>query len=533
MGVSLSQITDSVAGQLPSVPPDSPALAFDDQPALSWAQLRETELRYARALQRAGVGRGDRVGILLQNSCDYVALYLAIARVGAISVRINWRLTAPEIAFILDDAGPEVLIFDAALGERVAGIRDAGPVTRYVVRPDGRSAPDWATPLHRFAPEPAEDGGYPSLGMDDPATIMYTSGTTGRPKGAVLTHGNALWMGAIQSMKWKIDPATVALNCAPLFHAGGFEVLLLPTLVSHGTSVTFASGGFSLERLLDVGRRHGATSMLVYSFMLYELARMPDLEERVPSSLARIVTGGDTVMPWIYDAFAERIPQVQITQSYSLTEGGVVAVCLDPELARGHESSVGRPQPMTEVKVVGETGEPVAPGEVGEIHLRSPGVSPGYWRLPEASAETFVDGWCRTGDLGRIDEEGFLTLAGRAKDMYRSGGENVYPAEIEKVLTSHPDVGDAAVIGVPDGTYVEVGAAVVVAGDGRTVDPDDVRGFLAARLATYKVPRYVHVVDELPRTVSGKVRKTVLRERYGVRTPIPPEPRARDPRASR
>ncbi len=205
---------------------------------------------------------------------------------------------------------------------------------------------------------------------------------------------------------------------------------------------------------------------------------------------------------------------MRITQSYSLTEGGAVAVCLDHEDARGHESSVGRPQPMTEVKVLDLAGNPVPTGEVGEIHLRSPGVSIGYWEMPEANAETFVDGWCKTGDLGRISEDGFLTLAGRSKDMFRSGGENVYPAELEKVLTGHEDVGDAAVIGVPDKKYFEVGAAVVVAAEGRTIDVEALRTFMIERLAKYKVPRYFHVVAELPRNISGKVLKTVLREQF-------------------
>ncbi|GHB73271.1 acid--CoA ligase [Streptomyces viridiviolaceus] len=514
MGTSISWITDATTGQLPSVPPDSAALAMGAEAPMTYAELRERELRFACSLQRAGVRRGDRVGLLLRNCTDYVALYLAIGRLGAISVRLNWRLTAPELRFQLQDSESTVLIFDAEFGDTLDLIRDRIPVRTYVARPGGTgAAPAWSVPLDDFL-GPETEGDFPVVGMDDPLTLMYTSGTTGTPKGALLSHGNALWIGAIQSMSWKIDRRTVALTQGPLFHAGGFEVLLLPALLSHGTAVTFPSGGFSLDAMLAAARRHEATVMLVYSFMLPEFARLEHLEEALPPSLTRIVTGGDTVMPWVYDVFEERLPRVNLTQSYSLTEGGAVAVHLEHEFARGKERSVGRPQPMTEVKILDPFGDEVPTGEVGEIHLRSPGVSIGYWERPEATAETFTDGWCRTGDLGRVDTEGFLTLAGRAKDMIRSGGENVYPAEIEKILTGHPGVHDAAIVGVPDEKLFEVGCAVVVPEPGAELNGEQLRNFLAGQLAKYKIPKHFVFVDELPRTASGKVLKYVMRASY-------------------
>ena len=507
MGMSIRWITDSASGQLPGIRPGQPAVAFDDQQPLSWAGLRHQELGFARALQRAGIAKGDRVALLLRNCTDYFAQYLGIGRAGGISVRINWRLTGAEIAFILNDCAPDISIRDAEFAGSVGAIRAGVPVRRYMVRDDGNPLPGWASPLSEFAAEDAEDGGYPELSLDDPLTLMYTSGTTGRPKGAVMTHGNSLWIGSIQRMKWKLDSSMVSLTSGPLFHSGGFEVLLMPALTGHGTAVTFASSGFTLERFLEVGTKQGATNMLLYSFMIYDLLRLPDLEERIPRKLKRIVTGGDTVMPWVYEEFARRMPGVELVQSYGLTEGGAVSTCLDFDVARGHESSVGRPQAMTVVKVLGLDEVPVAPGEEGEIFVRSPGVSPGYWQMAEASAETFADGWCKTGDLDRIDSEGFLTLAWRSKDMIRSGGENVYPAEVEKVITSHEDVGGAAIIGVPDPKYFEVGAAVLVPARGRDIDVGDVREYCLARLAAYKIPKYFVVVDELPRNPTGRCAK--------------------------
>jgi fatty-acyl-CoA synthase len=514
MGTSLAWITDSVAGSSPIVDPASPAVACDGGEPLSWGELRERELRFARSLHDAGIGPGDRVAMLLMNSVDYLVLYLALARIGAISVRLNFRLTAPEISFILGDSGSKLLVLDADLADRVEAIRDEVPVAAYVAREEGDArAPAWATPLGDFLGEDSECPPVP-LGLDDPATLLYTSGTTGTPKGAIWTHGNSLWFGSIQSMKWKIGPETVALTPGPLFHAGGLEALLLPALVSHGTAITFSSGGFSLDRLLEVGRERSVTTMLLYSFMVYEFLRKPRVAELVPASLTRILCGGDIVMPWVYDELEKHLMEVELVQLFGLTEGGAICTCLDHAVARDHPASVGRPMPLNEVRVIGEDGADLAVDEVGEVLVRSPAVSPGFWQRPEATAEVFEDGWCHTGDLGRIDAEGFLSLAGRAKDMIRSGAENIYPAEVEGVLTAAPGVADAAVVGVPDAKYHEVGCAVLIAIDGETIDVEALRAFCAERLARYKIPKHIVIADELPRTASGKVKKYELRERY-------------------
>jgi fatty-acyl-CoA synthase len=514
MGMSLNFITDVTAGQLSPVAPDEPAVACGDGPALTWAQFRDTELRYAQALRKAGVVKGDRVALLLRNSTDYVCMFFACARAGAIAVRANWRLTAREIQFALDDSETTTLVFDAEFGDSLTAIRSDIPVQRYVVRDDGNPLPDWAVPLAAFASHEPNPEGLPDVGFDDPVSIMYTSGTTGRPKGAVCTHGNLMWMAAFQGQKWKIDKTSVTHTAGPLFHAGGFEALLLPGLASHGTIVTSPSGGFTVANFMAAARRHGSTNVLLYPGMVAELLSAEDPALLLPPTVKQILTGGDVVAPWMYARLAEVFPGVRMDQSYGLTEGGALNGCLDFEDARGHESSIGRAQAMSEMKVVRPDGSLTDTDEVGEIYVRNGGTSPGYWRRPDANKATFVDGWCATGDLGRVSPDGFLYIAGRAKDMIRSGGENVYPAEIEMVITSHDDVGDAAVIGVPDDKYVEVGAAIVVAREGRSVDVDQLRSFLMDRLAKFKVPRYFEIVDELPRNPSGKILKYVLREQY-------------------
>ena len=511
MGVSMSWLTDSVVGQAPPMDPDSPAVAIAAEEPLTWRQLREKELQYAAALQRAGVGKGDRVGMLLKNSVDYIVFILAIARAGGIAVRLNWRLMPNELQFILTDSDTSLLLMDDDLAEKIEGIRSDIPVQRFVVRGEAAAA-SWAEPLADFAADATSDA-FPELTMDDPASLMYTSGTTGLPKGAIWTHGNNLWFGAIQGLRWKFDSSTVAFTAGPLFHAGGWEALLLGALANHGTAVTYSSGSFDLLDYLADARKQNATDLLLYSFMAPDFIRRDDCAELAPKGLRRIVCGGDTLMPWVYEEFAKKLPDVELIQVYGLTEGGAITCCLDGKDA-DRAGSVGRTMPFTDVKILDGDGNPVAVGDVGEIYVRSPSVSPGYWRRPDANAETFVDGWCKTGDLASVDADGFITLGGRAKDMIRSGGENIYPAEIEAVITTASGVADAAVFAVPDSKWNEVGCAVLVAKDGETVDIDALRTYCVERLAKFKVPKYFVVEPELPRTPSGKVKKFELRARF-------------------
>ncbi|MGV9292592.1 class I adenylate-forming enzyme family protein [Amycolatopsis sp. NPDC003676] len=513
--MTFTRLLDAVADQLPPPGHDGIAVSFDGRERLTYAQLRDKSLRYATALRELGLNKGDRLGLMLFNDAEYLPLCFAAMHLGVVAVRLNFRLAPAELKFILADSGCKAVIVHSSLLDRVEPVRAETGVETFVVRPDTADpAPDWALPFDvLLGREPLAD--VPEVSDADPMSLLYTSGTTGLPKGAVWTHANTVSTATTQALRWRFSPETVALVPGPLYHAGAFEAVTAPTFLMHGTVVCLRSGNFTVERLLEVLEAEQVTDCLLFSFMLHDLLRVDGIEDRLPKSVTHFVIGGDTMMPWVVDQVRRRLPWVRLTQVYGLTEGGAIATTLDDGDFDAQPKSVGRPVPLTEVRVAGDGLEPAAPGEVGEILVRGPAVCAGYWQRPEANRDTFVDGWCRTGDLGFVNADGFLVLAGRAKDMIRSGGENVYPAEIERVLTQHPAVLDAAVVAVPDPKYLEVGCAVVVLAEGIALDEAELRAYCRENLATYKVPRYFAAQPELPRNASGKILKFTLREKYG------------------
>ncbi len=514
--MNFNWVLDSAVDQIPAAERDCVALSFDGQVRMTYGELREQSLRYANGLRDLGLGKGDRLALLMYNDADYLALYFAAARLGVITVRLNFRLAPAELSFILADSGCAVAIVHSSLVEKVAPVREEAGVRTYVVLQDSdHPAPDWAEPFEllqgkvELTPEDA-----PDVTASDAMALIYTSGTTGRPKGAIWTHGNTLATATAQALRWQFSADTVALVPGPLYHVGGFEAVLAPVMIMHGKGVYLGSRGFTVDRLLEAVRDDEVTDCLIFSFNLHELLRLDDLEGRIAPSLRRMIVGADTLMPWAVDEFRRRLPDIELTQVYGSTETGGVATTLEDRYFNGHPKSVGRPLPLTEARVVMPDRALAAIDEVGEIEIRSGAVCHGYWQRPDANRETFIDGWCRTGDLGFVNSAGFLTLAGRAKDMIRSGGENIYPAEVEKVLTAHPEVQDAAVIAVPDERFQEVGCAILVLRPDETLDENAMRLYCREHLAGYKIPKYFRRADDLPRNASGKVLKYVLREQY-------------------
>ena len=341
--------------------------------------------------------------------------------------------------------------------------------------------------------------------------LMYTSGTTGRPKGALWTHGNLMWFSAIQVMRWQLSTDTVSLMTGPMYHVGAIEDIGLPTLIMGGQVVILRSGQFDIRRVLSMIKQHQVTDAILFPFMIYALLQIEDLRSGDLAPLRHIYSGGDPLLPWAIERLQTQFPHIKLTQVYGLTEGTPIITSLDSPYDIRHADSVGTPLPLCEVRVAGDDGQQLQVGETGEIWSRSPVVSREYWNNPKATQETFQDGWCHTGDLGTMDKDGLLHVVGRKKDMIRSGGENIYPVEIEDVLMRHPAIREAAVIGVPDPQYLETVCAVVVIRESMNLSEEEVISYCREHLAGYKQPRQVRFVSELPRTPSGKVTKHVLR----------------------
>lgn len=351
--------------------------------------------------------------------------------------------------------------------------------------------------------------------LGDPALILYTSGTTGRPKGATLSHANLVWNCYNLLVGVDVTSTEVALVSAPLFHVAALNQTLLPTFLKGGRSVIMPS--WDVDGCYDLIERHGVTWMFGVTAMFAALAASPRWPRADLSSLRTLMSGGAPIPVSLIHTYQER--GLVFCQGYGLTETAPGATFLEAGDSVRKAGSAGVPVFFADVRVVGPDLDPVAPGEPGEVQVRGPNVTPGYWNAPEATAAAFTaDGWFRSGDVATVDDEGHVYIVDRLKDMYISGGENVYPAEVESVLSEHPSVAEVAVVGVPDRRWGEVGRAFVVPREDHELKPRTLRDFLGPRLAKYKIPVYYDIVSTLPRTGSGKIRKPDLRTR-----PLPPD----------
>lgn len=470
--------------------------------------------RTARFLaERLGVRKGDRVAILAHNCVEYLDLWFALGRLGGILQNLNWRLTPYELEGLLRDAAPVALVYGSEFVSPVNALRGKTPGLKHYVALGEAAGADDVLFEER---EAFSDAPLPEVDLDweDPWVICYTGGTTGLPKGAVLTH-RAITANAVNTVvSWGLTPDDVAILNAPLFHTGGLNVFTAPLVYIGGTSIVCQ--GFDPDQVFDLIRDAGVTLFFGVPTMFIVLQQHPRWEEADFSRLKLVISGGAPCPMPVFEKFWER--GVAFKTGYGLTEAGPNTFWLPPEDVRRKPGSVGFPLFHIDVKVVREDGTECGPDEVGELIIRGPHVCAGYWNNPEATAQTIRDGWLHTGDLARRDAEGYYFIVGRLKDMYISGGENVYPAEVESVLHAHPAVAEAAVIGVPDPKWGEVGRAIVALKPGAQPAAEELTTFCRERLAGYKVPKSIVFVDELPKTGAGKVDKQRLRELYGTGT---------------
>lgn len=494
---------------------DRPAISLEDEPPLTYRELTSLRDDWAAALLASGVQRGGRVAVMLRNCVDYWAIHLAIAWIGAVTVRVNFRLSADELRFVLHDCGATAVVVHASLVGVVAEARRTGtPLSAVLVITDDSAEgnpplPDWAASVRDvIAAAAGTKQSPPGDTADDPHMIMYTSGTTGRPKGAVWTHRSTIMFGVMQILQWGGSPERVAMTTGPLYHVGSMEDVLLPTLMLGGHAVISRSGNFSIQRALQVMAKLRVTDVLLFPAMIYEMLNLDDLATYDLSAVRAVLTGGSPLLDWAVERFHDALPAARLYPVYGLTEGGGISVVLDADEVRQYPTAAGRPLPLADTRV----DAPV--GEVGEICVRGPNTAVAYWNRDDESKEVFADGWVRTGDLGRIDESGRLFVTDRKKDMIRTGDENVYAAEVERVLAEHGAILEASVFGVPDPKYGEAVAAAVVLRQGRSLTEAEVIDHCRARLASYKKPQFVTFMAELPRNLTGKVVKATLRERF-------------------
>jgi len=525
------------------------AAVFHGDDRLTYAQLHDRVTRLAHGLRGLGVRRGDRVAYLGPNHPAFLETLFAAGTLGAILVPLNTRLAPPELARHLADSGTRTLIYGAGQDGVVAELRSSAPPGDLVAV--GEPADGAASYAGLLAAGPAPDIDE-AVGPDDPCLIMYTSGTTGRAKGATLSHGNITWnaINVVVDADFRHDE--VALVVAPLFHTAALNMLCLPTLLKGGA--VLIEPGFEPGRALDLIEGHRVTSLFGVPAVYDAMAAHPRWASADLSSLRMLLCGGAPVPEATIRGYTSR--GLTFIQGYGMTEASPGALLLDAAHVESKAGSAGVPHFFTDVQVVRPDLTPAAPGETGEIVVAGPNVMQGYWGQPEtvlvwgstppsvdtpdpdgpgtpcrpsgprdsvASAaaapagEGTVTGgpWLRSGDAGTTDGDGYVFVVDRIKDMIISGGENIYPAEVENVLREHPAVADCGVIGVPDARWGEVGRAVVVLQPGALVSEAELLGFLDGRIARFKIPKSVRFTGTLPRTGTGKILKKELRETHG------------------
>ncbi|HWU46967.1 MAG TPA: long-chain fatty acid--CoA ligase [Humibacter sp.] len=488
--------------------PDKPALISGDDDTLTYRELAEQVDRLSALLRQQGVRKGDRVAYLGENSPEFLLTLFGAAQLGAVFVPVNTRLAAPEIEHVLRDCGARALIYDPVFATRLALALERLDVPVILHTGAGDDAlPGLARLLDSAGPAEIEV----EVTLEDPAAIIYTSGTTGKAKGAVLTHGNLTWVSLNTLIDYDVVSTDVALMISPLFHVASLGMGALPVILKGGTIVL--ERGFEAGRALQLIEQYGVTMLSGVPTTFQLMADHPTWASTDLSTLAKLTCGGSAVPARILNAYEDR--GLHFSQGYGMTETSPGATSLAPEMTSTKQGSVGLAHFFTRVRVVDRDGLIAPPGTVGEIEVCGPNVFCGYHGQPESTAATFTgDGWFRTGDLGYLDSDGYLYISDRMKDLIISGGENIYPAEVENLINDLEGVVAVAVIGVPDERWGEVPWAIVTERGGAHVDTASVRSFLDGKIARYKIPVRTIVVDELPRTASGKVRKAELRERW-------------------
>lgn len=503
--------------------PDRYCVVFEGK-RYTFSQINERVNRLANALLKLGVKKGDRVAILQVNCNQYLESYYATAKVGGIFVPLNFRAKEDELSYMLSNAEAVALFVGDRYLDMVNAMRPQLPFVKHYISIDSKQAK--MLYYEKLLSSASPDEVVTEIGDDDITILMYTAGTTGRPKGVPLTH-NSFSIYVLEN----VDPASPEIEeknllTVPLYHVAGCQALLAAV---YGGRTLVMMRQFEVKEWMETVQQEKTSRAMLVPTMLKRIIDNPDFDKYDLSSL-RVITYGAASMPFeVIKKAIEVMPDVRFINAFGQTETASTITALGPEdhVISGTEaekekklrrlaSSIGRPMPDVEMRIIDEEGKELPPGEVGEIVARGPRVMSGYWKDDEKTAKAFTkDGWLRTGDTGYRDEEGYFYLAGRADDLIKRGGEFISPEEVENVLYSHPKIAEAAVIGVPDPEWGQQPKAVVVLKEGEKATPEEIIEYCRQKLSSFKRPRAVVFVDELPRNPMGKVLKRVLRQQYG------------------
>lgn len=501
------RVRDWIAGNAELVPNQLASIDVASGRRRTYEQMHERVARVAGLLHSKGIKPGDRVGILALNSSDYMEIIFGCWRIGAIGLCLNFRLTAHELKFIIDDAGADLIFADDMFAETIKVLKQTTDVKTWI-HMDGLGGD---TPFEQgLSCAPLVNSRTVEQGLIEQCLLMYSSGTTGKPKGVIITHEMLLFSAVNLMPKGRFTADSVNMAMMPLFHIGGFNVFACPANYAGAANVIVRmfDPGMVLDLINDpdLGITHFLGVPAIYNALkMHPKAETTDFSRITLSAAGAEAVPHDLIRWWLGRGLT-------ILEGYGMTESAASNTLLSPDDIPDKIGSAGKCALHSDMKIARDNGDEAPRGELGEIWMRGPCITPGYWNRPEANKESFHDGWFKSGDIGRQDEEGNFYIEDRKKDMYISGGENVYPAEIENILYQLPQITEVSVIGVPDGQWGETGCAVVVYKEGQSLTLEDLQNHCEGQLAKFKQPNHMIIVDSLPRNATGKVLKFELRQ---------------------
>jgi fatty-acyl-CoA synthase len=471
----------------------------DTEHAWTFREVNDRAKAIASWLQEKGVQKGDRVALLAPNGISYFDLLFACGKIGAIFVPLNWRLSVDELAYIIHDAGPKLLAYHSNYSKEVTMIWQNEESCLAI---DGSYYKKLINHYKNTELIKSE------IDEEHPLAMIYTGGTTGKPKGAVLSHRAIIWNGISTIVSWNLTNEDKTVTYLPLFHTGGINALSIPILMAGGKVVLARE--FVAEKAIENLIKHQCTIVLFVPTMYHSLVRTEKFQSADFQDMKVFLSGGAPCPLEIYEAFKQKGKPFK--EGYGLTEAGPNNFFIDPSEAEVKRGSVGKPMIFNAVRIVDESGRETAAGEVGELAIQGKHAFSYYWNNAEATEDALREGWLYTGDLAKRDEDGYFYIVGRKKEMIITGGENVYPLEVEHWLCSHPDIQEAAVIGVPDEKWGEVVTAFIVTKENSPIAEKEIKEYCRLKLGGYKIPKQVHFICQLPKTHVGKIDKKQLKE---------------------